>query len=93
MGLRHHDERMTVSSRLSILGCHGISDAVTLAAAAQIGPGKQEGEPFDRRQPEHVTLAGSIGLGLYDADKIEYRLSKFDPAKRAWAKGTASQFA
>jgi hypothetical protein len=31
-------------------------------------------EPFDRRQPEHVALAGLLGLGVFDANRIEHRL-------------------
>src|SRR5262249_37160037 len=30
-------------------------------------------ESFDRRQPEHIILAGNIGLGVVDRQKIEHR--------------------
>jgi uncharacterized protein (DUF362 family) len=30
-------------------------------------------EAFDRRQPEHIILAGTIGLGVFDADRIDHR--------------------
>lgn len=30
-------------------------------------------EPFDRRQPEHVALAGLLGLGRFDAAEIDHR--------------------
>jgi Domain of unknown function (DUF362) len=30
-------------------------------------------EMFDRRQPEHIALAGTMGLGVFDADKIDHR--------------------
>jgi uncharacterized protein (DUF362 family) len=30
-------------------------------------------EAFDRRQPEHIILASTVGLGVFGADKIEYR--------------------
>lgn len=30
-------------------------------------------EPFDRRQPEHVALAGLLGLGHFDARDIDHR--------------------
>jgi uncharacterized protein (DUF362 family) len=33
----------------------------------------REKEAFDRRQPEHIILAGTIGLGVFDADRIEHR--------------------
>ena len=31
-------------------------------------------EPFDRRQPEHVALAGLLGLGRFDAREIDHRV-------------------
>jgi uncharacterized protein (DUF362 family) len=30
-------------------------------------------EHFDRRQPEHIILAGTIGLGVFDARRIDHR--------------------
>jgi hypothetical protein len=33
----------------------------------------QKDEQFRRRQPEHVQLAGEKGLGIFAADKVEYR--------------------
>ncbi|HZT79914.1 MAG TPA: DUF362 domain-containing protein [Gemmataceae bacterium] len=43
----------------------------------ELPPDKQMGrasEVFDRRQPEHVILAGTLGLGRFAADQIEHRL-------------------
>jgi uncharacterized protein (DUF362 family) len=34
----------------------------------------QISEPFDRRQPEHVMLAGLWGLGTFDAAQIDHRV-------------------
>jgi hypothetical protein len=31
-------------------------------------------ESFDRRQPEHVALAGTLGLGVFNASGIEHRV-------------------
>ncbi len=31
-------------------------------------------EPFDRRQPEHVALAGMLGLGRFNATEIDHRV-------------------
>ncbi len=31
-------------------------------------------EPFDRRQPEHVALAGMLGLGRFPANEIDHRV-------------------
>ena len=86
MGLQLQTEQATLSGRLALLGARGMPDALALGAAAQLGAGKQEGEPFDRRQPEHVILAGSIGLGFFDADKIDHRPLTYDPVKHAWQK-------
>ncbi len=36
-------------------------------------------EPFDRRQPEHVMLAGMLGLGRFDAREIEHRVVQIRP--------------
>jgi hypothetical protein len=34
----------------------------------------QEAEDFDRRQPEHIILSGTIGLGIFDARQIEHQV-------------------
>lgn len=34
---------------------------------------KTPGEQFSRRHPEHVCLAGKIGLGVFDLDKITHK--------------------
>jgi uncharacterized protein (DUF362 family) len=36
----------------------------------------QKLEQFDRRQPEHIILGGTIGLGVFDAQQIEHRVIK-----------------
>jgi uncharacterized protein (DUF362 family) len=36
-------------------------------------PEGREGEAFDRRQPEHIILAGTIGLGVFDPNQIDHR--------------------
>lgn len=33
-----------------------------------------EREGFDMRQPQHVILAGNLGLGVYERDKIDHRV-------------------
>jgi hypothetical protein len=30
-------------------------------------------EGFDRRQPEHIILAGTLGLGVWESNRIEHR--------------------
>jgi len=50
-----------------------VTDALASIAAERWFRGGGDSEVFDRRQPEHVYLAGSIGLGEYDLSKIYYR--------------------
>jgi hypothetical protein len=30
-------------------------------------------EAFDMRQPQHIDLAGALGLGVYDRARIQHR--------------------
>ncbi|HZZ81375.1 MAG TPA: DUF362 domain-containing protein [Gemmataceae bacterium] len=46
--------------------------AAVLLSHQRIGPPFDE--PFDRRQPEHVALAGLLGLGRFDARDIDHRV-------------------
>ncbi len=73
MGLAHRLPAAKLSARLAALAAGGPAQALALAGAAQNYPNDQDDEPFDRRQPEHVILAGTIGLGTFDADAIDYR--------------------
>jgi uncharacterized protein (DUF362 family) len=41
-------------------------------------------EQFDRRQPEHVILAGTIGLGVFEANQIDHRRRTWDVDRRVW---------
>jgi hypothetical protein len=56
-----------------MLASQGPADAAALAFAGSHLEGGRESEAFDRRQPEHVILAGMAGLGLFDANLIEHR--------------------
>ncbi len=49
---------------------------MTLCAAAQNMTAGRVTEELNMRQPEHVVLAGELGLGVFPRDRIEYR--KFD---------------
>ena len=51
----------------------GTADALTRVAAADFVRGAGDTEVFDRRTPEHVILAGLIGLGEFDLNKITYK--------------------
>ncbi|VTS01667.1 DUF362 domain-containing protein [Tuwongella immobilis] len=46
--------------------------AIPLLAADPVFRAAAATEAFDRRQPEHVYLAGSIGLGEYDLARIQH---------------------
>jgi uncharacterized protein (DUF362 family) len=66
-----------LSARLATLAAVGVPALMTLSPTAQNNyPGSQEGEAFDRRQPEHIILASTIGLGTFDARAIEHRRVK-----------------
>ena len=49
---------------------------MTLYAAAQNLTRRPRHEELNMRQPEHIVLAGELGLGVFPRDRIEYR--KFD---------------
>jgi hypothetical protein len=63
----------TPQVNLSLLAGSGPLDKMTLAAAVRNRQLARGSESFDRRQPEHVILAGSIGMGVFDADKIQHQ--------------------
>jgi hypothetical protein len=47
--------------------------AVTLAAGTTNIMEGRASESFNMRQPDHVVLAGQLGLGVFDREKITYR--------------------
>jgi hypothetical protein len=63
----------TLRTRLSVLGAGSQAEALALSFAGQNRLDGQASDAFDRRQPEHILLAGAQGLGVYDPDKITYR--------------------
>jgi uncharacterized protein (DUF362 family) len=72
-GAVHHVPAVAIAAHLSgLAGPHACGSA----AAVVIGdnrPGRQETEPCDRRQPEHIILAETIGLGLFNPSRLDYR--------------------
>src|SRR5262249_41127992 len=44
-------------------------------------------EPFNLRTPDHIILAGQIGLGTWDARQIEHRRRAWDPIREQWVAG------
>lgn len=73
MGLMQYSPERQVAMALSRLMAHGAPDALTLTATDAIRRAGGSSEVFDRRQPEHIILAGTIGLGEFDARKIRHR--------------------
>jgi uncharacterized protein (DUF362 family) len=65
---------VTLSTRLQALAAGGPLDAVNAEAAGLASLGNQESEQFDRRQPEHVILAATVGMGVFDAREIDHRV-------------------
>jgi uncharacterized protein (DUF362 family) len=51
----------------------GTADALVRIAAAEFVRGAGDSEVFDRRTPEHVILAGLIGLGEFDLNKVTHK--------------------
>jgi hypothetical protein len=62
-----------LSPRLAVLAGQGVPDTLTLAHAAQQARHRVNPGEFDRRQPEHVILAATMGMGIFDARNIEHR--------------------
>ena len=51
----------------------GLLGGATLYAAAENLHGGRASEAFNLRQPEHILLAGELGLGVFPRDQIEHR--------------------
>jgi hypothetical protein len=74
MGLLSHAPAVTLSPRLAALAALAGPEAGALALDEHRSvPDGRASEVFDRRQPEHVILAGLLGLGTWDARLIEHR--------------------
>lgn len=73
MGLSHLNPAAEVGMRLAPLAGRATPEALALAAASQERLGGVATEAFDRRQPEHIILAATLGLGVFDGAAIEHR--------------------
>jgi uncharacterized protein (DUF362 family) len=73
MGLLQRTPAVTLSGRLAALAAKTPYDAAILASTGDYFEGGRDTESFDRRTPEHIILAGLIGLGRFDARQIEHR--------------------
>jgi hypothetical protein len=68
---------VTLSPRLAALAAMGLPAAGLLAANEHLRiPDGSASEAFDRRQPEHIILAGLLGLGRFDAREIDHRVMR-----------------
>jgi Domain of unknown function (DUF362) len=79
MGLVNQSSPQTVRTLLQALGASSSGGSASLEAAALNVIGRtiydgQASEMFNVRQPEHIVLAGELGLGTFDREKIWHRL-------------------
>jgi hypothetical protein len=74
MGMVNPEQAQTMSPQLAALATFGGPVGRGLALSQQQQRmARLAGEPFDRRQPEHVLLAGLLGLGKWQRGEIEHR--------------------
>jgi uncharacterized protein (DUF362 family) len=73
MGLMQESMASGLSRRLAALAASNGPNAIALETAGQHFAGGRATEAFDRRQPEHIILASMIGLGTFDAARIDHR--------------------
>jgi uncharacterized protein (DUF362 family) len=73
MGLLENTPAKVLSRRLAALAGGPPLPLAALSVSGQNLEAGQSSESFDRRQPEHIILAGELGLGVFDARKIDYR--------------------
>ena len=66
------------------LASSNLLDALGHLGAGQTVPGRMEYELLNMRQPEHILLAGTEGLGEFAANKIDHRRHQYDPEKCVW---------
>jgi uncharacterized protein (DUF362 family) len=73
MGLLQTTPAVMLSTRLAELAARSPWESTTTTFSAMHLEGGRGSESFDRRTPEHIILAGTIGLGVFDARGIEHR--------------------
>jgi uncharacterized protein (DUF362 family) len=73
MGLLHCGPVPTVRTALATLAGNSPLSAAALAVPTRIIQNARGSEGFNLRQPEHVILAGHLGLGVFPADQITRR--------------------
>jgi hypothetical protein len=75
MGLVQQSAKVQVSSHLATLAAGSAAQAATLTAAGRYFDGGRASESFALRQPEHIILAGELGLGRFAKGEIDHRLT------------------
>jgi hypothetical protein len=73
MGLLARTPATPTVSSVSALAANGTLSALTLAAASDNVMNGRGTEVFNLRQPDHIILAGELGLGVFDLERITYR--------------------
>ncbi len=74
MGWINHTPQVQVASHLAPLAARGPGGAAVLTAAAEYFEGGRASENFNLRQPEHIILAGKLGLGRFDREEIAHQV-------------------
>src|SRR5262245_36834947 len=73
MGLVQQTPAVKVSSELAPFASQSGPGALALAASAKNLREGRASEAFDLRTPQHVSLAGALGLGVFDPREIDYQ--------------------
>jgi hypothetical protein len=82
MGLLSRVRPVSLSPRLQVLAGLGSPEAALRALDEyRCTPDGSATEVFNLRTPDHITLAGKLGLGYFDARQIEHRLRTWDPGQ------------
>jgi hypothetical protein len=74
MGWIHQSPEVQVTTRLAALAAGSAPQAATLMAAGDYLEGGRASEAFNLRQPEHVILAGKLGLGYFPRELIQHHV-------------------
>ncbi len=72
MGWVNHTPGATIAGGLAPLAAHNLADALPLAVASTNRQAGRGSEIFNLRQPEHIILAGVLGLGTFNRDEIDH---------------------
>src|SRR5262249_1772469 len=73
MGWVNHTPQAVVAGDLAPLAGHNLADALPLIVAAKNRHEGRGSETFNLRQPEHIILAGVLGLGKFPRAEIDHR--------------------